>query len=129
MKQQFLVSYFVDKVNGANITEIRTMNKKSYIHIWNNSPYASDEANSIIRFEIGDEKNQYERGLALLKEAVRIYKEKYLVEQVSNEFSADMHYAAGFRVEGKNTLRETLDFLKQKGSIMMEVNIDAKVPS
>ena len=105
------------------------MNKKSYVQIWNNSPYASDEANSIIRFEIGDEKNQYERGLALLKEVVRLYKGKYLVEQISNAFSADIHYVAGFRVEGKETLRETLDFLKQKGSIMMEVHVDAKVPS
>lgn len=129
MKQQFLVSHFVEKVNNANMTEIRTMNKKSYAQIWNNSPFASDEASSIIRFEIGDEKNHYERGLTLLKEIVRLYKGKHLVEQVSNDVSVEMHYQAGFRVDGINTLKETLDLLKRKGSIMMEVHIDAKVPS
>lgn len=126
MKQQFIVTQSRDEVNNADITELRTLNKKTYVKVWNDSPFAHQNANSIINFEVGDETNQHERGVRILKELVKMYKGKPLVEQVSDSSSVSAHYYAGFRVEGVDSLADTLKLFDQKKSILMGVHLKSE---
>jgi len=95
-------------------TRIASIRGDNYIVVWQKSPYAPNNANSIISEYVEPSAQGKGTEVQLIKKAIWLFGKDSLVCQVHEKVWIEHYFWCGFRADGKKTLEETLEVYNEK---------------